>query len=65
VLKDKGKVYTQVAELLRLRGIDTKGMRIFSGGRGPYHLVVINDEVIGEYNHNTKKLSIHADIIAE
>ena len=63
MVKDKGKVHNEVAELLRLRGIDAKGLKIASGGRGPYHLVVINDEVIGEYNHNTKKLSVHADII--
>lgn len=65
MIKDKGKVHTQVADLLRLRGIETEGLKIVSGGRGPYHLVVINDKVIGEYNHSTKKLSIHADIIAE
>lgn len=65
MIKEKGKVHDEVAELLRLRGIDTKGMRTVSGGRGPYHLIVVNDEVIGEYNHSTKKLSIHADIIAE
>lgn len=65
MIKETGKAHDEVAELLRLRGIDVKGLKIVSGGRGPYHLVVINDEVIGEYNHSTKKLSIHADIIAE
>lgn len=63
MVKDKGKVHAQVAELLRLRGIDTKGLKIATLGRGQHHLVLIGDETIGEYNHRTDKLTLYRDFI--
>ncbi len=61
MIKDKGKVHDEVAELLRLRGIDTKGLKIATLGRGTDHLVLIDEETVGEYNYRSKKMTIYRD----
>lgn len=61
MIKDKGKVHTQVADLLRLRGIETEGLKIATLTPGTDHLVLIGDESIGEYNHRSQKLTLYRD----
>lgn len=61
MIKKKGKVHDEVAELLRLQGIDTEGLKIATLGRGTDHLLLVNDEAIGEYNHRSKKMTLYRD----
>lgn len=59
--KKSGKVYDRVAELLRARGVDSTTLEIATQGRGTDHLVLLRDEIIGEYNHRSKRLALYQD----
>lgn len=62
MIKEEGRTHAQVAKLLRGRGVDPKGLKIATVGRGPDHLVLIGEETIGEYNHVSKKMTLYRDI---
>lgn len=60
MIRKEGKVFRDVFMLLRRAGmIDLRGLAIATLGRGPDHLVVINDTVIGEYNHVSGRLFLY------
>lgn len=64
MIKEEGRTHAQVAKLLRLRGIDPKGLKIATLGRGTGdHLILIGDDTIGEYNHLSKKMTLYEDTI--
>lgn len=63
MIKETGKTHAQVTKLLRRRGIDPNGLKIATLPQsGPFHLVLIGEETIGEYNHLTKRLALYRDI---
>jgi hypothetical protein len=59
--KREGKTYTTVAGLLRVRGVDPNGLEIATLGRGTDHLVLLNGETVGEYNHASKRLFLYEE----
>lgn len=62
MIKTEGKCFDQVAEYLNSRGISTEGLKIATlGFSGSDHLIMKDDDVIGEYNHTTKTVSLYAD----
>lgn len=60
--KKEGKVFDAVFVALKQRGINPEGLEIATLWRGPDHLVILNDETVGEYNHVSKKLSLYEDL---
>lgn len=63
--KGEGKVWDNVAAELHARGIDTSTLKIATLWRGSDHLVILNDEVEGEYNHRSRKLLLYSEFIKE
>lgn len=61
MIKKEGKVYSEVAKRLQAMGIDTRELRIATFGRGPDHLIVIGDKVIGGYNHKSRRMTLDKD----
>lgn len=61
MIKKEGKVYTDIAEKLRAKGIDTDTLEVATLGRGSDHLVILNGETVGEYNHNSEKVILYRD----
>jgi hypothetical protein len=56
----EGKVFRRVEELLRDLGrLDLRGLQVATLTRGTYHLVILNGETIGEYNHISDELSLY------
>ena len=62
MIRKAGKVYDAVAELLQARGIDTKGLEVAALGRGPEQLVLMDGEIIGGYNFNSRELVLYSDL---
>lgn len=56
--KKEGKVYEQVKALLRARGIIPTELAIATHGRGSDHMVILGEDVIGNYNHKSRKLTL-------
>lgn len=65
MIRKEGKVYDGVIEALKEKGLDTIGIEVGSLTRGVWHLVLLNGEVIGEYNHRTKRIILYSDIVKE
>ena len=67
MIRKEGKVYDAVVEAFKERGLDTMGIEVYTTGRGFYHLILLNGEVIGEYSHNHrhKELLLYSDIVKE
>lgn len=61
MIKTEGKCFDQVAEYMRSRGLSTEGLKIATLGRGACHLIMKGDDVVGEYNHQSKTASLYAD----
>lgn len=61
--RKKGKVYMMVRKLLRFRGMDLEGLEIVTQSPGSDHLVVLNGETIGKYNHISKRLFLYSDLL--
>lgn len=61
MVKEEGRTHAQVAELLRARGIDPKGLKVATLTPGTDHLVLIGADTIGEYNHRSRKLTLYRD----
>jgi hypothetical protein len=59
----EGKVHDAVREALKERGIAEGDIEIVTFYRGPEHLVILNGETIGDYNHVTRDLRLYADRI--
>ena len=58
MVKYSGKDYDAVIEILKERGLDTKGIGI-KGTRGNgYHWVVKDERVIGDYNRRSGELTL-------
>lgn len=64
-LKKEGKVYEAVKEILQAKGIDTSALKIATLSPGPWHLILIKEETIGEYNHLTGQISLYSESIPE
>ena len=62
MVKTEGAVYNTVVCLLRARGESVDGIGVATLSRGSDHLVVRGEEVIGGYNHVSRKLQLHKDI---
>ena len=59
----EGRVFVRVEELLHEVGLlDTTGLEVATLSRGTDHLVVINGDVIGEYNHRADRLLLYDTI---
>lgn len=65
MVKKEGRVHQRVAALLRSRGVDPKELEVATLSRGPDHLVILNGETIGEYNHVSRKLWLYSDTTQE
>lgn len=61
--KKEGKTYTRVLGLLRARGVKPEGLEIATLGRGTDHLVLLNGETIGEYNHMSGRLFLYDEVV--
>ena len=61
--KKEGKTYTAVADLLRARGVNPECLEIATLGRGTDHLVLLNSETIGEYNHVSGRLFLYNEVV--
>jgi len=61
MIKKEGKVHAAIAEKLRAKGINTGTLEVATLGRGTDHLVILNGETIGEYNHKSEKLNLNQD----
>lgn len=57
--KKSGRVWDQVAQGLKRAGKDVSSLEIATLSRGADHLVILNDEVVGEYNHVSKRLFLY------
>ena len=60
-IKKEGAVYEAVAALLRCRGINPKNLAIATLGRGPDHLVLLEGDPVGEYNHKARRLHLYQE----
>ena len=65
MIRKEGKVYDGVIEALKERGLDIIGIEVGSLTRGVWHLILLNGEVIGEYNHRSKRIILYSDIVKE
>lgn len=63
MVKKEGKTYTAVADLLKTRGVDPEGLEIATLGRGSDHLILLNGETIGEYNHRSRQLFLYDNVV--
>lgn len=61
MIKKEGTTYQSVAELLRSRGMDPEGLEVATLSRGPDHLVILDGETVGEYNHRSKCLVLYSE----
>lgn len=58
--KKEGKVYEAVRELLQQAGFSKlRTLEVATLNRGPDHLIVLQGETIGEYNHVSRHLSLY------
>ena len=57
--KTKGKIHDDVAQRLKAKGYDTSALEVATLSRGTDHLVILNGETVGEYNHISKKLVLY------
>lgn len=58
-IRTDGKVYYLVKSQLMQMGIDTSTLAVISFGRGTYHDIILNDRIVGSYNHIDKMLRLH------
>lgn len=63
MVRKEGKVYEAVIEALRARGARVDGVSVATGNRGPYHLILQDDEIIGEYNHVSHRVFLYENIV--
>lgn len=63
MLKKDGKVYDSVAARLRAKGVNPAGLEVFCTGCGSDHLILLNGETVGEYNHVSKRLFLYSEVI--
>ena len=61
MIKNTGKVHALVAGHLTRLGVDTSTLQVATLSRGPDHLVLLNGETIGEYNHVSGHLVLYAE----
>lgn len=61
MIKTSGKLHEQIAALLRARGISPDRLHVATLGRGTDHLVILDDDTIGEYNHKSKSLMLYSN----
>lgn len=61
MIKNTGKVHARAAEHLARLGVDTSTLQVATLGRGTDHLVLLNGETIGEYNHVSGHLVLYAE----
>ena len=63
MVKREGKVYESVKARLRAKGISTEGLAVFCTNRGSDHLIILDDDVVGEYNHVSKRLFLYSEVV--
>lgn len=58
--KTEGKIFRRVSELLTELGrLDLGGLEVATLTRGTDHIVLLNGETIGEYNHKSDTLILY------
>ena len=60
--KKRGRVHDSVAQMLQAEGVDTSTLEVATLSRGPDHLIILNGETFGEYNHVSRQLVKYKDI---
>lgn len=61
MVKNTGRLWDSVAEILQVKGMDTQTLEIATLGRGTDHLILIGGEIIGEYNHQSKRIYLYSE----
>lgn len=62
MIRKEGKVFDDVAKLLKERGLDVSGLEVAALGRGPNQLVLLDGEIVGDYNFLSKSLFLYVDM---
>ena len=57
--RTEGKVHAEVVEKLKAEGVEGHNVAVAALGRGTDRLVLLDGEVIGEYNHRSKRLYLY------
>lgn len=65
MIKTEGKLHDEIVERLKQAGEEVGEIAVAALRRGTDRLVLQNGEVIGEYNHRSKKLVLYKDIIGK
>ena len=63
MIRKDGKVYEAVIEALKDRGIKTEDVAVASLAPGSEHMILLNGEIIGEYNHINRRIFLYENII--
>lgn len=56
MVKKSGKVHEEVSKLLQDKGVDTRTLEVATFSRGSDHVIILNGEPVGEYNHKSRRL---------
>lgn len=62
MIKTEGKTYEAVKAILKAEGLEAGDLAVATLGPGTDHLVLLDGETVGEYNHRSKKLLLYRDI---
>ena len=62
MIRKEGKVYDAVKKVLQDKGLDARTLQVAALGRGTDRLVLLEGEVVGEYNHKSKHLFLYTEI---
>lgn len=62
MIRKSGKVFDDVAKLLKEQGLDVSTLEVAALGPGTDRLVLLNGEVVGDYNHRSKSLFLYSDL---
>jgi arginine repressor len=58
-VKKDSKMQEEIAEKLKAEGLESEGIEVATLSRGPDHLILIKGDIIGEYNHRSKRLTLY------
>lgn len=61
MIREDGKVFNAVLDLLIARGVEPFQIMIATLGRGTDHLVLKEGNIIGTYNHRSRELILYED----
>lgn len=57
--KAEGKLHAEIVKRLEAVGVESSDIAVATLGRGPDHLILVDGETIGEYNHISKRLYLY------